>query len=155
MEEEITIIKISGTDPELYPLVGPLVMDANVLKENNNYPFKTSSRYIWYIAKNEQNQVVGFFPLCIRANYWLLDNYYTVGDSAEVLKALLGALSTDISLEAMAHVRHVELFLQSGFELKYQRTRYARMTRFVKEEKEEEESEKDKKAKDKKRRSRK
>lgn len=56
------ITKLDGTDERLYPLVGPLVMNPEVLKQNNNYPFRTSESYTWYIAREEKH-VVGFVPL--------------------------------------------------------------------------------------------
>ena len=37
------ILKLQGTDRQLYRLVGPLVMNPKVLKSNNNYPFKNTT----------------------------------------------------------------------------------------------------------------
>ena len=44
------ILKLQGTDRQLYRLVGPLVMNPKVLQYNNGYPFKTGEHYVWYIA---------------------------------------------------------------------------------------------------------
>ena len=41
----IQIMKLNGTDKQLYKLVAPLVMDPEVLKMNNNYPFKTTDKF--------------------------------------------------------------------------------------------------------------
>ena len=48
---------------DLYPLIGPLVMNPKVLKANNNYPFKTTANHQWYIAVNDQEEVMGFLPV--------------------------------------------------------------------------------------------
>ena len=41
------ILKLQGTDRQLYRLVGPLVMNPKVLQYNNGYPFKTGEHYVW------------------------------------------------------------------------------------------------------------
>ena len=46
----IQIIQLKGKDKRLYRLLAPLVMDPDVIRANNNYPFKTSEDYVWYIA---------------------------------------------------------------------------------------------------------
>ena len=52
MEEDTTIeiLKIQGQDKILYQLVAPLIMNPDVLRYNNGYPFKTSENFQWYIA---------------------------------------------------------------------------------------------------------
>lgn len=57
------VIQLKGLDADLYPLIGPLVMNPKVLKANNNYPFKTTENYQWYIAVDDQEEVVGFLPV--------------------------------------------------------------------------------------------
>lgn len=59
------ILKLQGTDRQLYRLVGPLVMNPKVLQYNNGYPFKTGEHYVWYIAIEKQ-KVMGFIPLEMR-----------------------------------------------------------------------------------------
>ena len=39
------VIQLKGLDTDLYPLIGPLVMNPKVLKANNNYPFKTTANH--------------------------------------------------------------------------------------------------------------
>ena len=43
-------MRLNGVDARLYPLVGPLVMNPAILRQNNNYPFKTSNRYLWSVS---------------------------------------------------------------------------------------------------------
>ena len=56
------IIKLQGTDKKLYELIAPLVLNPAVLRQNNNYPFKTGPKYTWYIAI-EKEQILGFIPI--------------------------------------------------------------------------------------------
>ena len=44
------IEKIAGSEERLCHLVAPLVTNPGVIRQNNNYPFKTSARYIWFVA---------------------------------------------------------------------------------------------------------
>ena len=46
----IQIIQLKGTDRRLYELVAPLVMNPDVLKQNYNYPFRTSEDFVWFVA---------------------------------------------------------------------------------------------------------
>lgn len=41
----IQIIQLQGTDKRLYELVAPLVMNPDILKQNYNYPFRTSEGF--------------------------------------------------------------------------------------------------------------
>ena len=57
----IQIVQLHGTDKKLYELVAPLVMSPEVLKQNYNYPFRTSEEYEWFVALDNKH-VVGFVP---------------------------------------------------------------------------------------------
>ena len=41
----VQIIQLQGTDKRLYELVAPLVMNPEILKQNYNYPFRTSEDF--------------------------------------------------------------------------------------------------------------
>ena len=56
------ILQLDGLEPQLFNLIGPLAMNPKVLRANNNYPFKTTERFQWYIAV-EDNDVTGFVPV--------------------------------------------------------------------------------------------
>ena len=47
--------KLPGTDARLYALVAPLVMSVPIIRQNNNYPFKTSRKHLWFIALERGN----------------------------------------------------------------------------------------------------
>lgn len=49
--------KLDGLSPELYERVGPLVMNPAVLRQNNNYPYKTSKNFVWFLLLMEGRRV--------------------------------------------------------------------------------------------------
>ena len=99
--------------PRLYPLVGPLVNEPGHFKTGTIInPFKTSNRYLWYIAISD-GVIVGFIPLKKNEKSYHIDNYYIQGDRTETIDALLHRviddLGTDSLLTALVHKRHTEL----------------------------------------------
>ena len=52
----MNIVKLNGEDTELYRRVAHLVMNREVLASNNNYPFKTSSEHIWFVACDDEGR---------------------------------------------------------------------------------------------------
>ena len=109
------IMTLQGTDKLLYELVAPLVMNPAILRQNNNYPFKTSRSHVWYIAFHE-TAVVGFMPVKKGHIYYSIDNYFVSGDDPSVLSELLEEVikdfSSQASLMAVVHKRHVKVFSQ-------------------------------------------
>ena len=118
----IQIYKIDGNAKELYPLVGPLVMNPAVLKYNNRYPFKTTKNFEWYVAVDEENgEAVGFIPLEHKNSETLINNYYAQTEGHdEILGWLLDAVKQDMTdemppLTALAQIQHAALFKEQGF----------------------------------------
>ena len=109
----MNILKLQGLDGRLFDLVAPLVMNPAVLRQNNNYPFKTTRNHVWYIAMDEQ-RVLGFMPVKMTLTNNCIDNYYISGDNSSVIEVLLDRIihdfSSDGSLVAVVHERHVEDF---------------------------------------------
>ena len=93
------IEKLGGTTERLYRLVAPLVMKPCILRENNNYPFKTSMHHIWFIAIEEE-RVVGFMPVEIKDKYAVINNYYI--DKDNINCNLLLTLAIYLCLQRMA-----------------------------------------------------
>ena len=77
----MNILKLQGLDGRLFDLVAPLVMNPAVLRQNNNYPFKTTRNHVWYIAMDEQ-RVLGFMPVKMTLTNNCIDNYYISGDNS-------------------------------------------------------------------------
>lgn len=124
------IIRLEGTDSKLYALIAPLAMNPAILRQNNNYPFKTSGRYKWYIAMSD-GRVTGFMPLKKNGAQLLIDNYYISGDDSSIIDTLLGAITGDIppdsSLEALVHKRHADDFRRNRFLTGKEWTNYEKM----------------------------
>jgi hypothetical protein len=114
----MNILKLQGLDGRLFDLVAPLVMNPAVLQQNNNYPFKTTRNHVWYIAMDEQ-RVLGFMPVKMTLTNNCIDNYYISGDNSSVIEVLLDRIihdfSSDGSLVAVVHERHVEDFSMKNF----------------------------------------
>lgn len=85
---------MQGTEPALYPLVGPLVMNPEVLKQNLNFPFKTTEHFVWYIAM-DGHSVAGFIPVEHRGKEYIINNYYIRNKDSCVLRQLLSRMLLD------------------------------------------------------------
>lgn len=124
------IIELNGTEKRLYQLVAPLVMNPKVLKQNNNYPFRTSENFKWFVAV-EGKKVVGFLPLEHKKSEAIINNYYVKDNNTEVLKALLekviDSVEKDKLLTSVTLVEHQDLFLESGFSVEKLWRRYVKM----------------------------
>ena len=116
----IKVIQLNGTDKQLYERVAPLVMNPKIIQYNQNYPFKTGEKFVWFIALSD-DEVVGFMPLEQRGRQWIINNYY-VDPSQEKkgFKALLkavGKFDTEKRiLTAVVQTSHKAYFSEQGFE---------------------------------------
>ena len=119
----IQIMKLNGTDKQLYKLVAPLVMDPEVLKMNNNYPFKTTDKFVWFV----------FIPIEHRGNVAIINNYYIDKDQEEAFSFLLidvvSAFAGEKSLAAVVQTEHQETFEKQGFTVEKVWKRYVKMWR--------------------------
>ena len=126
----MNILKLQGLDGRLFALAAPLVMNPAVLRQNNNYPFKTTRNHVWYIAMDEQ-RVLGFMPVKMTLTNNCIDNYYISGDNSSVIEVLLDRIihdfSSDGSLVAVVHERHVEDFSMKNFIPCVERKKYVKM----------------------------
>ena len=124
------IIELNGTEKRLYQLVAPLVMNPKVLKQNNNYPFRTSENFKWFVAV-EGKKVVGFLPLEHKKSEAIINNYYVKDNNTEVLKALLekvmDSMEKDKLLTSVTLIEHQDLFLESGFSVEKMWRSYVKM----------------------------
>lgn len=124
------IEKLEGLDKHLYELVAPLVMNPEVLKQNKNYPFKTSKKHLWFVAL-EDNITIGFLPIEIRDRQAIINNYYTKDESQEILSSLIKkaveALEEDYFIVSVTQSQHIETFLKQGFTIEREWKNYVRM----------------------------
>lgn len=130
MVTQMEIIQLHGTDKKLYGWVAPLVMNPEVLKQNYNYPFRTSEQFEWFIAV-EKRRVVGFVPVECRRKEAVINNYYIKGRDADTLKLLLEkvveTLGEERALAAVAFQEDKAVFAGLGFVEEKAWTRYVRM----------------------------
>ena len=108
------ILQLDGLEPQLFNLIGPLAMNPKVLRANNNYPFKTTERFQWYIAV-EDNDVTGFVPVEQKSGGYVINNYYVHNDDQEVLVELLGAVKPKNNLYAIVQTKPRSYFFQLWF----------------------------------------
>lgn len=132
----IQIIQLEGKDKHLYRLLGPLVMDPEVLRANNNYPFKTGENFVWFIAV-ENRDVIGFVPVEQKSKKnAVINNYYVKkeGEGREdILSDLLPAVFAAFEpenwlLNAVTLIQDKEIFEKFGFtSMDKKWTRYVKM----------------------------
>ena len=120
------ILQLDGLDPQLFTLIGPLAMNPKVLKANNNYPFKTTARFQWYVAISDEN-VIGFIPVEKKGDSFVINNYYVYDDNSEVLKELLRAVKPKNNLYAIVQTKHEQAFANCGFQIEHRWTNYIKM----------------------------
>ena len=125
------ILKLPGTDKQLYELVAPLVMNPEVLRQNYNFPFRTTERFEWFVAVDEEGQVLGFIPLEHKRSEDVINNYYVKDKVAEVLTALIKEVvkcaDKKRPLSAICFLEDRNLFGQLNFEEERIWTRYVKM----------------------------
>lgn len=121
------ILQLDGLDPQLFTIIGPLAMNPKVLKANNNYPFKTTERFHWYIAMEEDN-VLGFLPVENKSSGFVINNYYILNDNADVLENLLKVVKPKNNLYAIVQIKHEPIFTSRGFEVEHRWKNYIKMT---------------------------
>ena len=91
----IQVIQLKGKDKHLYQLLAPLVMDPDVIRANNNYPFKTSEDFVWYIAIDNRD-VIGFIPVEQKSGKKAVINNYYVAAVDEKRKEILSLLLSSV-----------------------------------------------------------
>ncbi len=128
----IQVLELKGTEERLYQLVAPLVMNPKILKQNYNYPFRTSENFVWFIAVQEK-EVMGFIPVEHKKQEAIINNYYVKDNNADVLKILLETViaGTDETkfLSSVTFVEHQKVFQELGFSVEKVWRRYVRMNK--------------------------
>lgn len=126
----IHIKQLRGTESDLYQLVAPLVMNPTVLKQNNNFPFRTSEKFEWFVGLNDEDHVIGFVPVECRRRGYIINNYYIENKDAEVLTVLVKKVISvfpDKELSVVAFRDDENIFHLLGFMPDKQWTRYVKM----------------------------
>lgn len=128
----IQIIQLQGTDSKLFKLVAPLVMDPNVLRKNNNYPFKTAKNYVWFVAIAHK-RVIGFIPVELRGNSAIINNYYVDEEQEEALPLLISSavlgIDAERKLSSVTLTEDRSVFEKQGFKVEKEWKRYVKMNK--------------------------
>ena len=123
-------IQLQGTDKRLYELVAPLVMNPEILKQNYNYPFRTSEDFVWFVAVDKK-KVIGFIPVEEKKKEYVINNYYIESNNEDTLKLLLEKVisetNTSKELTSVTFMEHSSLFKDLGFSEEKIWTRYVKM----------------------------
>ena len=126
----VQIIQLQGTDKRLYELVAPLVMNPEILKQNYNYPFRTSEDFVWFVAVYKK-KVIGFIPVEEKKKEYVINNYYIESNNEDTLKLLLEKVisetNTSKELTSVTFMEHSSLFKDLGFSEEKIWTRYVKM----------------------------
>lgn len=126
----VQIIQLQGTDKRLYELVAPLVMNPEILKQNYNYPFRTSEDFVWFVAVDKK-KVIGFIPVEEKKKEYVINNYYIESNNEDTLKLLLEKVISEINtskeLTSVTFMEHSSLFKDLGFSEEKIWTRYVKM----------------------------
>jgi hypothetical protein len=125
--------KISGKATELYSKVAPLAMSISCLRENNNYPYKTSGRHVWYLISHN-GRTTAFMPVEeLDTGKYKIDNYYaseTEGREKQLNRLLEDVLSdykrTGV-IYAIVQTRDLRVFASHGFTVSKEWKRYLKM----------------------------
>lgn len=134
----IQVIQLKGKDKHLYRLLAPMVMDPDVIRANNNYPFKTNDDYVWFVAMRAR-EVIGFLPVEQKSRAKaIINNYYVNAENDErdeILSILLLAAVEEFKqekwmLQSVTLVQDKETFERFDFtSLDKKWTRYVKMSR--------------------------
>ena len=126
----VQIIQLQGTDKRLYELVAPLVMNPEILKQNYNYPFRTSEDFVWFVAVDKK-KVIGFIPVEEKKKEYVINNYYIKERNVDTVKLLLEKVlekqGEESSLTAVSFVEDRDVFSELGFLEDKVWTRYVKM----------------------------
>ena len=126
----VQIIQLQGTDKRLYELVAPLVMNPEILKQNYNYPFRTSEDFVWFVAVDKK-KVIGFIPVEEKKKEYVINNYYIESNNEDTLKLLLEKVisetNTSKELTSVTFMELSSLFKDLGFSEEKIWTRYVKM----------------------------
>ena len=126
----VQIIQLQGTYKRLYALVAPLVMNPEILKQNYNYPFRTSEDFVWFVAVDKK-KVIGFIPVEEKKKEYVINNYYIESNNEDTLKLLLEKVisetNTSKELTSVTFMEHSSLFKDLGFSEEKIWTRYVKM----------------------------
>ncbi len=126
----IRIEKIWGTDHALYNLIGPFVMNPDVIRINGGYPFKNTEDHVWYISITGKNMVTGFISI---ANNKLCNDF--TWQDYNLLEILILRAIADLEkntvVSFMAHSDELPTLQKLGFVIVKPGINYFKMSKTI------------------------
>ncbi|GHT13443.1 hypothetical protein FACS189426_18350 [Bacteroidia bacterium] len=80
---------LTGTEKRLYEVVGPLVMNPKVLRQNNGAAFKTSENHLYFVALDDNDDCIGFISIQKKGKTGFINNYYIQDRDKELMASLI------------------------------------------------------------------
>lgn len=133
MEEEVHIEKVWGTDHRLYELIGPFVMNPEVIRLNGGYPFKNTEDHLWYISIRGKNMVTGFLSV-EQGSSTKICNDFTWQDY-DLLERLIREALSDIDkgtkVSFVADAGDIPVLEKLGFTVELEGVKYFKMIKVI------------------------
>lgn len=133
MEEGIHIEKIWGTDCRLYELVGPFVMNPEVIRLNGGYPFKNTEDHLWYVSIKGKNMVTGFLSVVETSSTKLCNDF--TWQNYDLLEWLITEALSDLEkgtkVSFMAEDNDIPVLEKLGFSIEIKGVRYSKMIKII------------------------
>lgn len=126
----VRIEKVWGTDQILYNLIGPFVMNPDVIRINGGYPFKNTEDHLWYISIAGKNMVTGFISI---ANNKLCNDFtWQDYDLLELLiRRIMADLEKDTVIDFIANTDDLPTLQKLGFTIEKPGVNYFKMSRTI------------------------
>lgn len=132
-EDDIRIEKVLGTNHHLYELVGPFVMNPEVIRLNGGYPFKNTEDHLWYISMKGKNMVTGFISV-VETSSTKLCNDFTWMDY-DLLERLIQEALSDMErgtkVSFMADEGDIPVLEKLGFTIEIKGVKYSKMIKII------------------------
>lgn len=126
----IRIEKIWGTDHTLYNLIGPFVMNPDVIRINGGYPFKNTEDHLWYISIVGKNMITGF--ISIADNKLCNDFTWNDYDLLELLiQRVISDLEKDTVIYFIANSDDLPTLKKLGFTIEKPGVNYFKMRKTI------------------------
>ncbi len=124
------IEKIWGTDSRLHQLIGPFIMNPEVIRLNGGYPFRNTEDHLWYISVKEKNMVTGF--LAVRNGKICNDFTWQDNDLLEVLvKKALSDMEKGTVVSFIADEHDLPVLEKLEFRMERKNGRYFKMVKTI------------------------
>ncbi len=132
-DDDIRIEKILGTDRRLYELIGPFVMNPEVIRLNGGYPFKNTEDHLWYISIKGKNMVTGFISVVETSNIKICNDFtwqdYNLLE--RLIREALSDMEKGMRVSFIADAEDIPVLEKLGFTVKAKGVKYSKMIKII------------------------